>query len=88
MAKGAKGVGRESQKQKAQRGSHEFHPEKRSLSDQGENAGRAMAALLCGRAAWSELWQLSHTQGRLLHEAETTLRVHRDLLEVLTQIQV
>ncbi|XP_040602017.1 LOW QUALITY PROTEIN: spectrin beta chain, non-erythrocytic 5 [Mesocricetus auratus] len=39
------------------------------------------------RAAWSELWQLTCAQSRLLHGTETTLRVHRDLLEVLTQIQ-
>nr|XP_048315627.1 spectrin beta chain, non-erythrocytic 5 [Myodes glareolus] len=39
------------------------------------------------RAAWSELWQSTRAQSRLLHDAETTLRVHRDLLEVLTQIQ-
>ncbi|XP_060228154.1 spectrin beta chain, non-erythrocytic 5 [Meriones unguiculatus] len=39
------------------------------------------------QATWSELWQLTHTQGRRLREAEATLRVHRDLLEVLTQIQ-
>ncbi|XP_036040911.1 spectrin beta chain, non-erythrocytic 5 [Onychomys torridus] len=39
------------------------------------------------RAAWSELWQLTCAQSRLLHDTETTLRVHRDLLEVLTQIQ-
>ncbi|XP_028622676.1 spectrin beta chain, non-erythrocytic 5 [Grammomys surdaster] len=39
------------------------------------------------QAAWSELWQLTQAQGRLLSDAETTLRVHRDLLEVLTQIQ-
>lgn len=47
-----------------------------------------MAALLRGRAAWSELWQLTCAQSRLLHDTETTLRVHRDLLEILTQIQV
>ncbi|XP_029391606.1 LOW QUALITY PROTEIN: spectrin beta chain, non-erythrocytic 5 [Mus pahari] len=39
------------------------------------------------QAAWSDLWQLTQAQGRLLNDAETTLRVHRDLLEVLTQIQ-
>ncbi|ERE70802.1 spectrin beta chain, brain 4-like protein [Cricetulus griseus] len=39
------------------------------------------------RAAWSELWQLTCAQSRLLHDTETTLRVHRDLLEILTQIQ-
>ncbi|KAL1785833.1 spectrin beta chain, non-erythrocytic 5 [Sigmodon hispidus] len=39
------------------------------------------------RAAWSELWQLTCTQSRLLHDAEITLRVHRDFLQVLSQIQ-
>ncbi|KAM7327506.1 hypothetical protein ACRRTK_013873 [Alexandromys fortis] len=39
------------------------------------------------RAAWSELWQSTRVQSRLLHDTETALRVHRDLLEVLTQIQ-
>ncbi|XP_076785650.1 spectrin beta chain, non-erythrocytic 5 isoform X3 [Arvicanthis niloticus] len=39
------------------------------------------------QAAWSELWQLTQAQGRLLSDTETTLQVHRDLLEALTQIQ-
>ncbi|XP_049989135.1 spectrin beta chain, non-erythrocytic 5 [Alexandromys fortis] len=39
------------------------------------------------RAAWSELWQSTRVQSRLLHDTETALRAHRDLLEVLTQIQ-
>ncbi|GAB1286757.1 Spectrin beta, non-erythrocytic 5 [Apodemus speciosus] len=39
------------------------------------------------QTAWSELWQLTQAQGHLLNDAEATLRVHRDLLEVLTQIQ-
>lgn len=41
-----------------------------------------------GRAAWSELWELTQARGHALRDAETTLRVHRDLLEVLTQVQV
>uniref|UniRef100_A0A8D2AM26 Spectrin beta, non-erythrocytic 5 n=1 Tax=Sciurus vulgaris TaxID=55149 RepID=A0A8D2AM26_SCIVU len=39
------------------------------------------------QAAWSELWELTHTRGQLLQDAKTTLRVHEDLLEALTQIQ-
>uniref|UniRef100_A0A8C5UMU9 Spectrin beta, non-erythrocytic 5 n=1 Tax=Microcebus murinus TaxID=30608 RepID=A0A8C5UMU9_MICMU len=39
------------------------------------------------QAAWSELWELAQARGHLLRDAETTLRVHRDLLEVLTQVQ-
>ncbi|CAH6788033.1 Sptbn5 [Phodopus roborovskii] len=39
------------------------------------------------RAAWSEMWQLTRAQSRLLHDTETTLRVHKDLLEILPQIQ-
>ncbi|CAO2579266.1 Spectrin beta chain, non-erythrocytic 5, partial [Lemmus lemmus] len=39
------------------------------------------------RAAWSELWQSIRAQSRLLHDTKTTLTVHRDLLEVLTEIQ-
>ncbi|XP_038962424.1 spectrin beta chain, non-erythrocytic 5 isoform X3 [Rattus norvegicus] len=39
------------------------------------------------QAAWCELWQLTQAQGLLLSDAETTLRVHRDLLEILSQIQ-
>ncbi|XP_053451516.1 spectrin beta chain, non-erythrocytic 5 [Nycticebus coucang] len=39
------------------------------------------------QAAWLELWELTQARGRLLQDAETTLRVHRDLLEVLTQVQ-
>lgn len=40
------------------------------------------------RAAWSELWELTQAQGHLLQDAEVTLRVHRDLLEALTQVRV
>ncbi|XP_006831957.1 PREDICTED: spectrin beta chain, non-erythrocytic 5 [Chrysochloris asiatica] len=39
------------------------------------------------QAAWSELWELTQTRGRLLQDAEITLKVHTDLWEVLTQIQ-
>ncbi|XP_078189296.1 spectrin beta chain, non-erythrocytic 5 [Callithrix jacchus] len=39
------------------------------------------------QATWSELWELTQARGRLLRDAETALRVHRDLLEVLTQVQ-
>ncbi|XP_069348326.1 spectrin beta chain, non-erythrocytic 5 [Eulemur rufifrons] len=39
------------------------------------------------QAAWSELWELAQARGHLLRDAEMTLRVHRDLLEVLTQVQ-
>uniref|UniRef100_H0XEK4 Spectrin beta, non-erythrocytic 5 n=1 Tax=Otolemur garnettii TaxID=30611 RepID=H0XEK4_OTOGA len=39
------------------------------------------------QAAWLELWELTQARGCLLQDAETTLRVHRDLLEVLTQVQ-
>lgn len=40
------------------------------------------------RTAWSELWELTQAQGHLLQDAEVTLRVHRDLLEALAQVQV
>ena len=40
------------------------------------------------RAAWSELWGLTQARGHQLQDAEVTLRVHRDLLEALTQVQV
>lgn len=40
------------------------------------------------RAAWSELWELTQARGHQLQDAEVTLRVHRDLLEALTQVQV
>ncbi|CAK7301658.1 Spectrin beta chain, non-erythrocytic 5 [Vulpes lagopus] len=39
------------------------------------------------QAAWSELWELTQAQGHLLQDAEVTLRVHRDLLEALTQVR-
>ncbi|XP_072594223.1 spectrin beta chain, non-erythrocytic 5 [Vulpes vulpes] len=39
------------------------------------------------QAAWSELWELTQAQGHLLQDAEVTLRVHRDMLEALTQVQ-
>ncbi|KAF5925525.1 hypothetical protein HPG69_001972 [Diceros bicornis minor] len=39
------------------------------------------------QAAWSELWELTQAQGRLLQDTEVTLRVHRDLWEALTQVQ-
>lgn len=40
------------------------------------------------RAAWLELCKMTQARGQLLQDAEITLRVHRDLLEVLTQVQV
>ncbi|XP_007933521.1 spectrin beta chain, non-erythrocytic 5 [Orycteropus afer afer] len=39
------------------------------------------------QAAWSELWELTKARGHLLQDAEITLKVHRDLSEVLAQIQ-
>uniref|UniRef100_A0A8C6D7R2 Spectrin beta, non-erythrocytic 5 n=1 Tax=Moschus moschiferus TaxID=68415 RepID=A0A8C6D7R2_MOSMO len=39
------------------------------------------------QAAWSELWELTQARGRLLRDAEATLKVHRDMLEALTQVQ-
>ncbi|XP_032199248.1 spectrin beta chain, non-erythrocytic 5 isoform X4 [Mustela erminea] len=39
------------------------------------------------QAAWSELWELTQARGHQLQDAEVTLRVHRDLLEALTQVQ-
>uniref|UniRef100_A0A8D2HWE0 Spectrin beta, non-erythrocytic 5 n=1 Tax=Urocitellus parryii TaxID=9999 RepID=A0A8D2HWE0_UROPR len=39
------------------------------------------------QAAWSELWELTQARGQLLQDAKTTLRVHGDLLEALTQVQ-
>ncbi|ELW48130.1 Spectrin beta chain, brain 4 [Tupaia chinensis] len=39
------------------------------------------------QAAWSELWELTQARCSLLRNAETTLKVHRDLLEALTQVQ-
>ncbi|XP_069861789.1 spectrin beta chain, non-erythrocytic 5 [Dipodomys merriami] len=39
------------------------------------------------QALWSELWELTQAHGRLLREAQTTLGLHRDLQEALTQIQ-
>ncbi|XP_057162138.1 LOW QUALITY PROTEIN: spectrin beta chain, non-erythrocytic 5 [Ursus arctos] len=39
------------------------------------------------QTAWSELWELTQAQGHLLQDAEVTLRVHRDLLEALAQVQ-
>lgn len=47
-----------------------------------------VSCMLWGRAAWSELWELTQARGQLLRDAEITLRVHRDLSEALTQIQV
>lgn len=40
------------------------------------------------RAAWLELCELTQARGQLLRDTEITLRVHRDLSEVLTQVQV
>ncbi|XP_061286842.1 spectrin beta chain, non-erythrocytic 5 isoform X2 [Bos javanicus] len=39
------------------------------------------------QAAWSELWELTQARGHLLGDAEATLKVHRDMLEALTQVQ-
>ncbi|XP_019500408.1 PREDICTED: spectrin beta chain, non-erythrocytic 5 [Hipposideros armiger] len=39
------------------------------------------------QAAWLELCELTQARGQLLRDAEITLRVHRDLSEVLTQVQ-
>uniref|UniRef100_A0A671DN44 Spectrin beta, non-erythrocytic 5 n=1 Tax=Rhinolophus ferrumequinum TaxID=59479 RepID=A0A671DN44_RHIFE len=39
------------------------------------------------QAAWLELCELTQARGQLLREAAITLRVHRDLSEVLTQVQ-
>ncbi|KAB0401288.1 hypothetical protein E2I00_000787, partial [Balaenoptera physalus] len=39
------------------------------------------------QAARLELWALTQARGRLLRDAEITLKVHRDLLEALTQVQ-
>ncbi|EHH63003.1 hypothetical protein EGM_15887 [Macaca fascicularis] len=39
------------------------------------------------QATWSELWELTQARGHALRDAETALRVHRDLLEVLTQVK-
>ncbi|XP_045863809.1 spectrin beta chain, non-erythrocytic 5 [Meles meles] len=39
------------------------------------------------QAAWSELWALTQARGHQLQDAEVTLRVHRDLLEALMQVQ-
>uniref|UniRef100_A0A8C7EU33 Spectrin beta, non-erythrocytic 5 n=1 Tax=Neovison vison TaxID=452646 RepID=A0A8C7EU33_NEOVI len=39
------------------------------------------------QAAWSELWELTQARGHQLQDAEVTLRVHRDLLEALMQVQ-
>uniref|UniRef100_A0A452DXD2 Spectrin beta, non-erythrocytic 5 n=1 Tax=Capra hircus TaxID=9925 RepID=A0A452DXD2_CAPHI len=39
------------------------------------------------RAAWAELWELTQARGRLLRDAEATLKVHRDMLGALTQVQ-
>ncbi|KAM5235434.1 spectrin beta chain, non-erythrocytic 5 [Ctenodactylus gundi] len=39
------------------------------------------------QASWAELWELTQARGHLLLDAETTLRVHSDLLEALSQIQ-
>lgn len=40
------------------------------------------------RAAWLELWELTQARGRLLRDAEIALKVHRDLWEALTWVQV
>ncbi|XP_032107131.1 spectrin beta chain, non-erythrocytic 5 [Sapajus apella] len=59
-----------------------------SLLERGHSAGSmARQRQQDLQAAWSELWELTQARGRLLRDAETTLRVHRDLLEVLTQVQ-
>ncbi|KAM7239689.1 hypothetical protein CapIbe_009184 [Capra ibex] len=39
------------------------------------------------QAAWAELWELTQARGRLLRDAEATLKVHRDMLGALTQVQ-
>uniref|UniRef100_A0A8C2VDR6 Uncharacterized protein n=1 Tax=Chinchilla lanigera TaxID=34839 RepID=A0A8C2VDR6_CHILA len=39
------------------------------------------------QAGWLELWELTQARGHLLRDAETTLRVHRDLLGALTHVQ-
>ncbi|XP_023568382.1 spectrin beta chain, non-erythrocytic 5 [Octodon degus] len=39
------------------------------------------------QTAWLELWELTQARGRLLRDAETTLKVHRDLLGALTHVQ-
>ncbi|KAM6181713.1 LOW QUALITY PROTEIN: spectrin beta chain, non-erythrocytic 5 [Erethizon dorsatum] len=39
------------------------------------------------QTAWLELWELTQARGHLLRDAETTLKVHRDLLGALTHIQ-
>uniref|UniRef100_A0A2K5EHS7 Spectrin beta, non-erythrocytic 5 n=1 Tax=Aotus nancymaae TaxID=37293 RepID=A0A2K5EHS7_AOTNA len=59
-----------------------------SLLERGHGAGpMARQRQQDLQAAWSELWELTQARGRLLRDAETALRVHRDLLEVLTQVQ-
>uniref|UniRef100_A0A286XUZ7 Spectrin beta, non-erythrocytic 5 n=1 Tax=Cavia porcellus TaxID=10141 RepID=A0A286XUZ7_CAVPO len=39
------------------------------------------------QTTWLELWELTQARGHLLRDAETALRVHRDLLGALTHIQ-
>ncbi|XP_031791592.1 spectrin beta chain, non-erythrocytic 5 [Piliocolobus tephrosceles] len=39
------------------------------------------------QATWSELWELTQARGHALRDAETTLRVHRDLMEVFTRVK-
>uniref|UniRef100_A0A2I3GSR9 Spectrin beta, non-erythrocytic 5 n=1 Tax=Nomascus leucogenys TaxID=61853 RepID=A0A2I3GSR9_NOMLE len=59
-----------------------------SLVERGHSAGPMVRQRQQDlQAAWSELWELTQARGHALRDAETTLRVHRDLLEVLTQVQ-
>ncbi|KAM6202501.1 spectrin beta chain, non-erythrocytic 5 [Rhynchocyon petersi] len=39
------------------------------------------------QAAWTELWELTQARGCLLRDAKITLKVHRDLSDILLQIQ-
>ncbi|KAM5340248.1 LOW QUALITY PROTEIN: spectrin beta chain, non-erythrocytic 5 [Glossophaga mutica] len=50
-------------------------------------APRAQWTLQGLRAARAELWELTQARGQLLQDAEITLKVHRDLAEMLTQVQ-
>ncbi|OWK09720.1 hypothetical protein Celaphus_00006342, partial [Cervus elaphus hippelaphus] len=59
-----------------------------NLLEQGHRAApRAHQMQQDLQAAWSELWELTQARGRLLRDAETTLKVHQDMLEALTQVQ-
>ncbi|XP_032336758.1 spectrin beta chain, non-erythrocytic 5 [Camelus ferus] len=59
-----------------------------SLLEQGHSAApQARQTQQDLQAAWSELWELTQARGRRLRDAEITLKVHRDLLEALTQVQ-